>query len=196
MNIEFEIHITTSDLSEEEVRSFKVFCKSINAKPILIELSKGKQHRQPMISKVVKCNTKSELEKELNWLKNQFEMNDYTITRTKIEIPPWQRANAENYYVGQTEKYYEWHCKVDVDDEELVNNICSIYNGRLSKNRLKNEENRKFITMRESDNETLIGTRIKNLKENLKQNGITIYKEELEYCIYDSNKSLDNGWID
>lgn len=195
MTSDIEIHINTSDLIKEDIVGFETFCKSIDAKPIIIELSEGAYYRQPMISKVIKCLTKIDLDKELARLESNFSAQGYPIIRTKIEVPPWHRNNVEDYYDDKSKTYYEWHGKVYVKNESLIKEICERHQAKLSRNSLRSDLTRKFITMREKENENAIIVRISELKESLALERIPIVKEELEYCIYDSLRSLDKGWL-
>ncbi len=192
---DFEIHITTSDITEDQIHQFEVFCHSIEAKPILIELSKGKFYRQPMISKVLKCKDKPSLEKLVTNLKSNFLTNGYEVVRTKIEVPPWHRKFVANYYQKESHTYYEWHGKVRLSNEPLISEICEKFDARLSRNTLKNDTTTKFITIRDYGNEQAANTRIESLKKQLTEHQITIIKEEFEFCIFDSNESLDKDWI-
>jgi len=119
----------------------------------------------------------------------------YPVIRTKIEVAPWHRESVGNYFKDQSKTYYEWHGKVHVNDEILIKSLCKHYNAKISRNSLKGDLSRKFITMREDDDEQAIVFRIQELKQSLASEGIYIVKEELEFCIYDSYRNLDKGWI-
>lgn len=195
MMVDFEIHMTTKDVTEEAIHRFESFCQSIQAKPIIIELSKGKYYRQPMISKVVKCEDKITLEHHIAKLRSEFLANAYEVTRTKIEVQVKHRKLVHEFYEKETQTYYEWHGKVQLTNEILIRQICEPYNARLSRNTLKNDSTTKFITIREYDNENHFNTRIEQLKEKLSSHDINFLKEEYEYCIFDSNERLDRDWI-
>lgn len=192
---DFEIHITTTDITEDQIDQFEAFCASIAAKPIIIELSKGQFYRQPMISKVVKCKDKQGLENEISSIQADFLSNGYQVVRTKIEVPPWHKEIVANYYQNESKTYYEWHGKVKLTDEPLICKICELYQARLSRNTLKNDPTTKFITIRDYTDEQAVNTRIERLKEHLNTHQITMIKEEFEFCIFDSNEALDKDWI-
>ena len=193
--ITFEIHITTQKLSEQELPAFVDFCAKIEAKPILIELSHGKSTQQPMISKVVKCDGKASLEFILEDLKNLFVANSFSVERTKIEVPVKYHSATKGFYPALSKTYFEWHGKVIVSDTKSMQALAEKFGGKLSKNSLKNEANRKFITLRDFDGEASIMSRIQALKTALAEVKAPVLKEELEFCIYDSNLQLDAGWI-
>ncbi len=73
--------------------------------------------------------------------------------------------------------------------------ICQDNEVHLSKNTLKNEENTRFITLREFGNKDAFEQRITNLLENLQKENFIIQKQQAEYCVYDDNIMLDKGWL-
>ncbi len=191
----FEIHITTSDIREAEISKFESFCHSIDAKPIIIELSEGKFHKQPMISKVIKCYNEKGLISEVERLIDCFKNENYPVLRTKIEIPLENEKDCTHFFQKDTIKYFEWHGKIVSSELDTVSKICSVYQAKLSANALKNDTRRRFITIRDFESSESIKSRIETLKVELSKINISIEKEEAEYCIYDSNKELDQGWI-
>lgn len=195
MEILFELHLTTHDLREDEILDFERFCEKIEAKPILIELSKGTFYRQPMISKILKCNSENELKAKVKELKNEFLISGFEVIRTKIEVPFWHQKNATDFFKTESKTYFEWHGKVELSNEDLTRKIAGKFGGRLSRNVLKNDASTKFITLREYESGERITSNITELKGELIKNGIRLVKEELEFCIFDSNELLDKGWI-
>ncbi len=191
----FEIHITTKDLQADQIHQFESFCHSIAAKPILIELSKGKYYRQPMISKVLQCKDPTQLATAVSEIKNDFLSHGYPILRTKIEVPMWQQKGMTGYFQDLSKTYFEWHGKVKLSKEALIYQICEKHSARLSRNVLKNDSTTKFITIRDYSTEANTQRRIERLKQNLLEHQIRIVKEEFEFCIFDSNESLDKDWI-
>lgn len=190
-----ELHLTSSPLPDQAIPAFEEFCTSIQAKPIVIVLPQGQQQQQPMISKVVTCATKVELRKELEDLKQVFKEQGYAITRVKLEVPPWERAAAVEWVEQGEQQYFEWHGKILVEQEEHVGVVVQNYGARLSKNVLKKDPQAKFITLREYGSEEAIQRNIAAVKAQLAALGVVLLKEELEYCIFDSNTTLDKGWI-
>lgn len=194
--ITFELHLTTNFLNLNQIKLFEDFCDTIQAKSIVIQLPKGQFQQQPMISKIIKVPTEKSLLETVQLLKEQFIKNDFEVKRTKIEIPIWEKPKTINFFKNQSCQYYEWHGKVRVDNENSLQHIIQKYDGRLSRNSLKKDIHSKFITLRDySDSEINIIQNINNLKAELLKNGINLIKEELEFCIFDSNELLDKGWI-
>lgn len=191
----FELHISTKDLLENQIQGFELFCESIEAKPILIELSEGQFYRQPMISKVINCENKEALEREVSLVYEAFNTANFPVVRVKIEVPFWDKKRTENYYSNSEENYFEWHGKIIFSKPKRLAEICKKYEGHLSKNSLKKDPDKKFITLRDYGEEVSIQKRIEGLKKELQKQKIQLIKEELEYCIFDSNVQLDKGWI-
>ena len=190
-----ELHLTSSPLASQAISAFEQFCSSIQAKPIVIVLPQGQQQQQPMISKVVNCASKLELKQELKGLQEAFAEQGYSISRVKLEIPPWERKQAQDFVEEGQQPYFEWHGKIQVEQEEQVGALIQKYGGRLSQNVLKRDPKAKFITLREYGTEEAIQQRIAAIKAQLTTLGIVLLKEELEYCIFDSNIAVDKGWI-
>ena len=90
---------------------------------------------------------------------------------------------------------FEWHCKVEYINVISLQKLCDKYDAHLSKNALKNKKNTRFITLRETSSSEDFEKRIGQVVSELKKGSWMIIKHESEYCIYDSNLVLDNGWI-
>ena len=194
--ITFELHLTTNALNLNQIKEFEMFCDTIQAKPIIIQLPEGQFQQQPMISKIIKAPTEKSLLKIVELLKNQFLGNGFEVKRTKIEVPIWEKAQIINFFNNQSCQYYEWHGKIQIEKAKLIQNIIQKYNGKLSRNSLKKDIHSKFITLRDySDSEINIVENINKLKIELLKNGIFLMKEELEFCIFDSNELLDKDWL-
>lgn len=189
-----EIHITTKKLQQKGIDEFVEFCALIKAKPIIIELEDGKVIQQPMISKIVEVQNIYEV---LDKLKYQFSEHNYPISRVKIEVPTESINDGEKLFPDFKGKYFEWHGKVIFQDlNHLKNSVGKRKNVHLSSNSLKGESNKRFITLRSFGHLDSFKYEVEDLKRSLKFFKYEIIKDEFEYCIYDSNKDLDSGWID
>lgn len=194
--MEIEIHITTLEIAFAEKDRFVNFCKTISAKPILIELSSGAVLQHPMISKKVKVVDRMDLDKVLFDLKNKFQESGYGIARVKLEVFSKERKEGILLFPDFKGGYYEWHGKVYSENLEELYRHANIINVHISKNGLKGIANRRILTIRETEKEQRFTEKINSVKEYFQRNGIEIKGEESEYCIFDSNTSLDKGWID
>lgn len=193
----FEIHITTNKLNDTEVNQFKEFCASIEAKPILIELAEGITTQQPMISKVFSNVKEGQLTSEIELLETNFLENSYDVVRTKVEVPLDFINRGRKEFPNYKGQYYEWHGKVEFDDiEKLKLALRLIQNTHLSKNALKDQPNRRFVTVRSYSNKRFFLSNVESVKKALVHNKFKLIKDEYEYCVYDSNKTTDSGWMD
>ena len=191
----YEVHITINPIEEPEIERFVAFCNSISAKPILIELPEGQTTQQPMISKVFRSIREGELEDRIKLLKSQFENNSYNIVRTKVEVPLNFINRGRKEFPDYHGQYFEWHGKVEFEDVEELQKSIQYLDAHLSKNALKNNPNRRFVTVRGYQNKRFFLNKVDTIKNALNREGLSLIKDEYEYCIYDSNKSTDNGWI-
>ena len=94
--------------------------------------------------------------------------------------------------------YYEWHAKVEISQptSNKLLELCEKHEAHLSKNSLKNESNKRFITARTYQLPfNLAQQRFTNIERDLKTNGFSIFKTITEACIFDSKESLDANWL-
>lgn len=188
--IPFEIHITTGDLSAGRLINFIDFCHTQAAKPLMIELSKGDFIQQPMLTIVVYADAFEQALSLANDVSNAMDAQDFPVKRLKIEVPAANSASFSTFG-----KYFEWHGKTNFTQVDALLVLCEKHKVHLSLNSLKNEADTRFITLREFGTKMMFETRIAALLNELKEGPWTIIKQQSEYCIYDNNKFLDNGWL-
>ena len=193
-DIPFEIHITTNSLTISRQNDFVDLCLMNDAKPLMIELSKGKFIKQPMFSKVVYSNSFDKILLVATELSKSFTSKKFSTERLKIEIPA-EYSNLFETFSTSFDKYFEWHGKIDFVQIENLNRLCEKHKVHLSLNSLKNETNIRFITLREFGTKFKFEMRIKELTKDLKSGNWTVVKQQAEYCIYDNNNFLDTGWL-
>lgn len=196
----FEIHITVTQLSESQKEQFLNFCNDSKSKAIFIELVRGHYVDQPMLTKVLNVDTVQQCQQLAEDLISQLQQAAFRPIRLKIEIP------IEDFVLGsfvvesssdkkQLKNYFEWHGKVGFINVQKLNHLCEQHAVHLSKNSLKDQRDYRFITLREYNNKNIFEQRIFNLKQALQQGDWLLLKEQSEYCIYDNNLQLDNGWL-
>ncbi|RFS17858.1 hypothetical protein [Emticicia sp. C21] len=192
--IPFEIHITVEIFSLSQQNDFVLFCKLNEAKPLLIELSRGEFVSQPMLSKIIESNDFAIILSAANQLSQLLTTNHFIVRRLKIEVPADEAALFSDFSTS-FEKYFEWHGKVSYTAIEKLEEICEAHQVHLSRNALKNENEFRFITLREYGTKATFEDRIKQLSISLKKENRIIYKPQSEYCIFDNHQYLDNGWL-
>lgn len=195
VKIPFEIHITTTDFSTSERDNFVHFCIQHEAKPIFIELSKGDCVKQPMFTKIVYMpNIEDAIGKAKEYSALLSSIN-IQIKRLKIEVPLEFAEQFQDISDDKFQKYYEWHGKIYFSQIIELNILCEKHKAHLSLNSLKNETHLRFITLREFGSSMTFKTRVHNLTSDLEKGNWTLFKQHFEYCIFDNNTILDNGWL-
>ncbi|HEY9048721.1 MAG TPA: hypothetical protein VIN08_22605 [Ohtaekwangia sp.] len=193
--IPFEIHLTVEASADEDVVRFMEVCLLNNGKPLLIELSRGDYAHQPMFSSVIHAASLEQALISSRAYIQSFTKNSFPVKRLKIEVPSVHAADAV-YMVRESFKpYYEWHGKVNYERVPELIALCEKHRVHLSLNALRGESTRRFVTLRDFDTEQIFNTRVANLKKELNEQNWYILKEQSEFCIYDDNIVLDNGWL-
>lgn len=192
--IPFELHITADSLSATALDVFIDCCRQQEAKPMIIELARGVYNQQPMLNKVVYRQTLDEARTAATQLSEVLLANNIKPKRLKIEIPanyaPCKTADDPAFT-----PYFEWHGKVVFDRPDALLALCHEHGVHLSRNALKKEADTRFVTLREFGSKTDFERRVNNLVHVLQSGGWHAGKQQAEYCVYDNNISLDNGWL-
>jgi hypothetical protein len=192
--IPFEIHLTTDAMWLGRQDDFLTFCTVNEAKPLIIELSKGDFIHQPMLSKIIYADAVVDVLVFTNKLSNALNTDSFFVKRLKIEVPSQYSGRFDDFNTG-FKKYFEWHCKISYTNTSALQLVCDKHNAHLSVNSLKTGDNTRFITLREFGSKAGFKNRIAALLQALELGDWTIIKQESEYCIYDNNIFLDNGWL-
>ena len=186
--MKFEIHIT---VDTDNLESFKNDCAIINVKPIIIESeNNGKFEYQTMTSsKYEDINYVNTLNKSLDFLSI-----NHKILRSKVEIQP----EFEKHF---SHLYYESHFRLKLNndfDKNIIKNLCLKYNFHLSKNVFKQYDTYYYQMITYRNNNITYDdfiVHLNNMKTSLYELQINYDKIEIEECIYDSNISIDNNWL-
>lgn len=194
IEIPFELHITVDNLALDRQANFVDFCASKQSKSLMIELSKGNFINQPMLSKIVYANNLNHVLFIATEISNSMKSQNFLVKRLKIEIPA-RDSDLFKYHSSHFDKYFEWHCKIDYTQVDKLLELCEAHKVHLSLNSMKNEPNVRFITLREFGEKPKFEQRIQWLLTDLQSGNWVILKQQFEYCIYDDNKFLDNGWL-
>lgn len=190
-SIPFELHITVASLSPLRVNDLLSFCTKNDAKPLLIELSQGECIHQPMVNKIISLRSLEEALAVATELSMELNAEKFEVKRLKIEVPAycsdrWDRAG---------DRYFEWHGKIPFVPGVKLDRVCDLHGVHLSLNSLKDEKERRFITLREPGHREIFEDRINRLVADLALQGFPVIKEVSEYCVYDNNLYLDKGWL-
>lgn len=194
MQIQFEIHITVTDLPATTEDSFITFCTTNNAKPLIIELAAGDVIKQPMLSQTLYAEQLNNALEHAHELSSKLQASGFVTNRIKIETPAIAAQYFEDNETDATH-YFEWHGKVKFERPEQLLAICKLHNAHLSKNTLKNDDTQRYVTIREYESYNIFCIRRDLLISGLQNNGWQVSKQQSEYCAYDSNTAIDNGWL-
>jgi hypothetical protein len=192
-NIPFEIHLTSRIVNEGNLPQFEAICKALGGKALWIELGRGICFSQPMSSIVVFQRTALDAINQAKDFCKTFEDAGFEINRIKIEIPP--KFKPQLNLDAKKEHYYEWHGKIFYEKIEPILAICLKNEVHLSKNALKDSPNMRFITLREYGDEPVFQKRVNRLLTTLEKENYNIEKQQFEFCIYDNQVQLDEGWL-
>ena len=188
----FQFHITTCVLSETQKIRYQEICKQYAVKPVFIILPKGQYIQQPMFTALIYGKYFDEAYQKSQYITDAFEKAGFPAKRVKAEVFAENADLASIPDDSCFKPYFEWHCKVEADNLDLIKNLSRKFEGHVSENTL--ETGTKFITIREYGCKELFYSKASQLSQALKQNNIPIIKEKFEYCIYDSRLELDQGW--
>lgn len=190
----FEIHITTQPLAPERLTAFSRECLALKAKPLLIELARGAQTTQPMLGKVVHQPTLAEALLVAAADSQQLQACSLPVSRVKIETAASLSHLATPAAGPAFQPYFEWHGKVAYQQAEELLAVCLQHQAHLSANALRHVAGTRFVTLREYGTAEVFGARISRLTQALQERW-PLLKQESECCVYDSNASLDAGWL-
>lgn len=174
--------------------AFTDFCGIHNAKAILIELAKGDFTHQPMLSKVAYAETLNQALSVGNMLSSQLQQGGFEVKRLKIEIPA-NRAHELITSPSGFSSYFEWHGKLSYTAPDDLIQLAVRHKAHLSFNALSGQSDTRFLTLREYGTEQLFRGRVQALVRGLSEGDWRILKQEFEYCVYDNNAFLDQGWL-
>jgi hypothetical protein len=193
--IPFEIYLTITDLPPNQVDRFKELCVRNDGKPLLIELGQGEHARQPMFTKAVHASHLPEAIVKAFEYAYLLNKQGFQTSRIKIETLFHYSERFRSYSATSGESYFEWHGKVELDRIEQLLEVCTAHQAHLSRNSLKDEHTIRFVTLREYGPKASFQRRLDALVSSLQQGGWLILKQQSEYCLYDTNTGLDNGWL-
>ncbi|WP_291721687.1 hypothetical protein [Bernardetia sp.] len=200
----FEAHITLKN-TNQNIEDFKEFCNENKAKPIFIELERGDVQKQLMTSSLHNGNF-NEIKKEVEQLAAKMKQKNYEVSRVKIEAHPENTGipmTKSDILKSQLENYFEAHYKIILpvfsQAKENLLSLVEKHAAHLSKNAFKKRKNHseeRFVTKRMYNvGKTEAYQSFEELHKTLKENNYQIDKKIVEYCVFDSNVSVDNNWL-
>ncbi len=200
----FEAHITVKADNLAVREKFNLLCQSLNVKCVVIKLPKGVTRSQPMTASYHHGALKDVLQ-QINAIAKIISKRNFEITRIKIEAMVSNRdipiSDIEAQKLPKS-NYFEFHVKAILSADEnleVLRKYCLQHDAHLSTNALKqlvDGKQQRFITMRVyAVGYKSAQKRFDNLLVILKNKGFKLSQQQREYTVYDSNLSLDAGWI-
>ncbi len=192
--IPFELHLTVSSIGQEQEAAFADCCRLLLAKPMIIELAQGQSRQQPMLNKIIQAASLETALAAAHDLSEQLGIAGFPVIRTKIEIP----AHHASLFNGEDQtnmRYFEWHGKITYEAQPALPVLCASHKAHLSRNALKHDPGKRFLTLRVYGSAAVFGDKVNNLCKDLVGHGITLLKQQAEYCLYDNLVELDAGWL-
>jgi hypothetical protein len=195
----YELHLT---VNTKNIEDFKKVCNKLNVKPIVIDLQD--KTGNTVFHDVMTSSKYNgyDIEEELIRIKNGLKENNFDTIRVKIETSPFHKSvpNKDNKLAVLSNNYFESHIRVLTTKERIeeLRKLC--YNkAHVSKNLFKRVEDgvQILLTIRRD-----IGVyedfkiKVDEVVKLLNINKFTTDKIEVEYVLYDSNKSHDSKWIE
>jgi hypothetical protein len=201
----FEAHLTVQADSSESRQQFVQTCQQLGIKSVLIELAEGEHASQPMTATFHHGNLQNAL-MEVESLYAKLWQGGFPVARVKLEAVAMNSGvpeDSESVSRLPSNCYFEFHAKLLLPTEtdlESVQKICFEQGARLSRNARRVREDgqcERFVTQRVYG----VGReeafcQFESLMNQLKSNGFVIVNQQREFTLYDSEASLDAGWID
>ena len=189
----YELHLTTTPISHAEWPAFEHFAASAGAKAMVIELARGAHRLQPMLTLV----HPGELDGAIRFahaLAQDAARSGYQVLRCKIEQDAAAGAFSEQ---AGDHHYFEWHGRVAIAEpmRAQLAALCQEYGGHLSNNAIRGADTR-YVTLRETSQLSNLRDRVTALSLAMRVQGWETSKQQWERVVYDSNITLDAGWLE
>lgn len=199
--IPYEIHVTVEEAERER---FIEICKTLNVKPIILDLQKGDDVIKDIMTSSVHFGNNRSAYEEMNRISKGLQSYCYKVIREKIETVPWHPATPRQGDDTEMPKdcYFETHIGVTVPNEERkirLSKIAKALNCHMSKNAFKQYENGSFkqmLTYRSYNSSMEAFESEANIIYNIiEMNGFKVEKQIIEFSIYDTKVSHDSKWL-
>jgi hypothetical protein len=203
MRGEFEVHLTASAADAVTLTRFRDWCVGKRFKCVHIVLARGDSVSQPMATWRRGDATLAGVVAEAHGRAAEVAAGGIPVTRVKVEAAPGNpgvpATDADPHAPGC---YFEHHAKLlrDADDtRDRLLEVCERFGAHLSRNAFKvapagREE--RFVTLRcHRVGRATAAARFTALLTALAAVGETVVDSESEYCVHDTNLTLDAGWL-
>jgi len=203
----YEIHITVNAEDGIDIEKYRIDCKEIGVKPIVLDLQdrQGTSVMDDVMTSSKIYGTNSKAFDEMKRISEHLSVLGYNVIREKIEASYWH-TKAPFKVDGDTEMpegcYFECHFNVGCTDKRLhqLSNIAEATNCHLSSNAFKKFEDGSFTIMLTYRSYTEMYEEFEKkldwIKNNLASSAFKIEKEIVEFSIYDTRITHDSKWLE
>ncbi|MBX4190161.1 hypothetical protein KW791_02615 [Candidatus Parcubacteria bacterium] len=192
----FEAHVTVQETDRQS--EWEGFCKERDISPLLIKLSRGDHPLQLMLAYQFDQPLDRQNYYQVQKLEKEILAKKFTILRTKLECPLKDVVNLIPGMQTSPSRYMECHYKLDIkaSQRDLISVLAQHFNLALSQNLLRTgNKERWFMTSRLYNASIQDAKRQFDKTAGLLRRNIQLVGSDQEFVIYDTNPSLDKGWI-
>lgn len=201
---EFETHLTVRADDEATLVALERHAAAQDLKFTHIRLDRGRVCDQPMFTAVF-SGSFAEVRDSVNELGASVERAGFPLVRTKIEATPWAEGvpgTDEQAMALGSQYYFEHHVKLllgpDTDPAALAA-LAVAHCAHLSANARRTRPDgrtERFVTQRcRLVGDSTAAARMRALLADLASASFEILSAEREFVVYDSDESVDAGWI-
>jgi hypothetical protein len=201
---EFETHITVTLQGDQPIEELISWADVRSMKCLLIELSRGEFRCQPMLS-WRSLGTATEQMTRGREICQQLENEGFHVRRHKLEACPFNAdvpLSPEQAASAGKDRYFEHHVKLLLPIGQDLHDLTSLaerHGAHLSRNPLRKRTvgfEERFVTQRcRLVTRDMAFASLNELLAELRSAAFQILDVESEFVVYDSNESLDAGWL-
>jgi len=201
---EFETHLTVSLSDLDTLKRLRRWTDQRGLKCIHIILDRGERVSQPMLTWHGRGTLSAELARA-SGVSEGLASHGFTVNRIKIEAAPTNQdvpGTCAEALVQPRERYFEHHVKLLLSphaDHSAITEAVDQHGARLSRNALCERTDgwqERFVTQRvRRVGRSEARRRLDALLEVIAHLEHPVLDIEEEFVVYDSNASVDAGWI-
>ncbi|MER5730042.1 hypothetical protein ABT084_17145 [Streptomyces sp. NPDC002138] len=186
----YETHVTVRCPDPATLSRLETWAGESGLKVTHIVLARGRMVSQPMLTLRDRTGHRA--------LLPRLRTAGFDPVRVKVETVPWTTDEP-----GPGGGYFEHHLRLCLPagfDRAALEELVAPHGAHLSWNARKllegGERHERFVTQRWRGTERAAGAACAALAAELRGAGYDISAEEREFVLYDSDLSVDDGWID
>jgi len=201
---EFETHLTVRLAGDQTVETLRASPPARGLKCTHIVLARGRSASQPMLTRTGRGTLRDEL-RAAAALRAALGAEGLAVSRVKVEAAPRNEGVPQSDDDGAAhppERYFEHHVKLLLGAGTDLAGLAALAQGHdahLSHNALRRRDDgrhERFVTQRcHRVGRATAHDRLDIMLGALRAGGYEVLEVEEEFVVYDSNLSLDAGWI-